>query len=109
MQPFTEKVVQIIRNIPPGKVMTYGQIAKLAGNPRGARQVVRILHSLSQTYGLPWHRVINAKGEVAIHDEEQSNEQISALKQEGVEFDRQNKVDLLRYRYDHEWNDIDLI
>ncbi|MCF6411713.1 MGMT family protein [Pseudalkalibacillus salsuginis] len=109
MQPFTEKVVQIIRIIPPGKVMTYGQIAKLAGNPRGARQVVRILHSLSRTYGLPWHRVINAKGEVAIHDEGQSNEQMSALKQEGIEFDEYDKVDLTIYRFDPEWNDVDLI
>ncbi|WP_408006312.1 MGMT family protein [Pseudalkalibacillus sp. A8] len=109
MQPFTEKVVHIIQHIPAGKVMTYGQISKLAGNPRGARQVVRILHSMSQRYGLPWHRVINAKGEVAIQDEEHNNEQMAALKQEGIQFNKQNKVDLSLYRYDPEWNDIDII
>ena len=46
--------------------MTYGQIATLAGSPRGARQVVRVLHTLSEKYKLPWHRVINSKGEISI-------------------------------------------
>ena len=46
---FTERAVAIIKQIPEGKVMTYGQIADLAGSPRGARQVVRILHSMSKS------------------------------------------------------------
>lgn len=46
---FTERAVAIIKQIPEGKVMTYGQIAGLAGSPRGARQVVRILHSMSKS------------------------------------------------------------
>ena len=46
MTPFTENVVTIIRSIPEGKVMTYGQIARLAGSPRAARQVVRNTHTL---------------------------------------------------------------
>ena len=61
MNPFTERVINIIKSIPIGKVMSYGQIAKVAGSPRGARQVVRILHSMSEKHKLPWHRVINAK------------------------------------------------
>lgn len=64
MTPFTEEVIRIIKHIPRGKVMTYGQIAGEAGSPRGARQVVRILHSMSEKYELPWHRVMNAKGEL---------------------------------------------
>lgn len=62
MQPFTARVLQIILLIPEGKVMTYGQIAAEAGSPRGARQVVRILHTLSQKHRLPWHRVVNRLG-----------------------------------------------
>ena len=67
MELFTKRVIDIIRAIPVGKVMTYGQIARCAGNPGGARQVARILHSMSKKYKLPWHRVINAKGKISDH------------------------------------------
>jgi methylated-DNA-protein-cysteine methyltransferase-like protein len=69
MTEFTERVIAVISNIPFGKVMTYGQIAAYAGNPRGARQVSRILHSLSEKYDLPWHRVINSKGGISLTGE----------------------------------------
>ncbi len=71
MTPFTQDVVALIRAIPAGRVATYGQIARLAGNPRAARQVVRILHSMSQAERLPWHRVVNAKGEISQGIEQQ--------------------------------------
>ncbi|MFL2099609.1 MGMT family protein [Desemzia sp. FAM 23991] len=99
MTTFTERVVRIIRSIPTGKVMTYGQIAALAGNPRGARQVVRILHSMSQKHDLPWHRIINAKGEIAIKDEVGSFTQKDRLLSEGIMLTRSGKVDLTRYRH----------
>ena len=66
MTKFTEEVLDIIKMIPKGKVMTYGQIAAYAGNPRGARQVSRILHSMSSSHELPWHRVINSKGGISL-------------------------------------------
>ncbi|NMO79844.1 MGMT family protein [Niallia alba] len=69
MRPFTKKVVEIIADIPEGKVMTYGQIAAIAGSPRGARQVVRILHTLSEKYQLPWQRVLNSKGCIGLPGE----------------------------------------
>ena len=47
MNPFTKRTIDIIQSIPEGQIMTYGQIASLAGNSRGARQVVRVLHSMS--------------------------------------------------------------
>lgn len=99
MTPFTERVIQIIQSIPNGKVMTYGQVAALAGNPRGARQVVRILHSMSRKYNLPWHRIINAKGEVAIKDAEGSFTQKDRLLSEGIILTDSGKVDLSVYRY----------
>ena len=80
--------------------MTYGQIAKLAGSPRGARQVVRILHSMSHTYKLPWHRVINAKGEVAIKDDEGHFVQVASLKSEGIQLDENGRIDVEKYRWD---------
>ena len=69
MTKFTEDVLEIIKMIPRGKVMTYGQIATLANNPRGARQVSRILHTMSTKYNLPWHRVINSKGTISLTGE----------------------------------------
>jgi methylated-DNA-protein-cysteine methyltransferase related protein len=98
MQPFTERAVTIIKNIPNGKVMTYGQIARLAGSPRGARQVVRILHSLSRKHNLPWHRVINSKGEISFKDEEQR----LLLECEGIEISKKGFILLERYLYQPE-------
>ena len=69
MTVFTEQVLEIIKLIPYGKVMTYGQIATYAGNPRGARQVSRILSGMSQKYNLPWHRIINSKGGISLPGE----------------------------------------
>jgi len=102
MKPFTEKVISIIEGIPAGKVMSYGQIARHAGSPRGARQVVRILHTMSEKYDLPWHRVVNAKGEIAIKDEEGSFEQKQRLEGEGVVFLGEYKVNMEQSRFDPE-------
>lgn len=102
MTAFTEKVIQIILSIPPGKVMTYGQIARLAGSPRAARQVIRILHSMSKKYRLPWHRVINAKGEISVKDDESYNEQILNLEMEGVEVSSNGVINLQEYQANYE-------
>jgi len=107
MNPFTEKVIQIIKSIPSGKVMTYGQVAKVAGSPRGARQIVRILHSMSAKHNLPWHRVINAKGEIVIADEESAYSQKAMLAAEGVYFFANGRVNLEKSRYDLNLTDED--
>ena len=95
MNLFTKRVVTIIQEIPPGYVMSYGQVAAAAGNPRGARQVVRILHLMSEKYELPWHRIINAKGEISLSGKDQRG----LLEAEGVEFSLNGKVDLATYRW----------
>ncbi|MCA0990940.1 MGMT family protein [Pseudalkalibacillus hwajinpoensis] len=100
MEEFTKNVVTIIKKIPPGKVMTYGQIAKCAGSPRGARQVVRVLHTMSRKHELPWHRVINAKGEIGLKSEDGYIDQKMMLEGEGIVFLPNSKVDLTIYRYD---------
>ena len=99
MHPFTRRVIEIIQSIPEGKVMAYGQIAEMAGSKRGARQVVRILHTMSKAHRLPWHRVVNAKGEIAIKEEEARFEQIHSLEEEGVKVDEEGKIHLNNYRY----------
>lgn len=100
MTPFTENVIEIIRGIPEGKVMTYGQIARLAGSPRAARQVVRILHSMSKKHRLPWHRVINVKGQIALKEDETYNEQVLSLEAEGVEIGLGGVIDLKKYQWE---------
>lgn len=101
MVPFTKRVVGIILDIPVGRVMTYGQVARVAGNPRGARQVARILHSMSAKYELPWHRIINAQGGISTPSdrEEKGGLQRELLETEGVEFLENGKVDLQVYRW----------
>lgn len=99
MNLFTERAITIMKQIPAGKVMSYGQVAALAGSPRGARQIVRILHSMSRKYDIPWHRVINAKGEIGFKDEEQLIEQKRRLEMEQIVVDENNRIDLAKYRY----------
>lgn len=83
MQIFTERVVKIIKNIPEGQIMSYGEIAAKAGNPRAARQVSRILHTMTSKFNLPWHRVLNKNHEVTIKNEANAKEQIILLEAEG--------------------------
>jgi methylated-DNA-protein-cysteine methyltransferase related protein len=99
MQPFTERVVEIIKNIPEGKVMTYGQIAREAGSPRAARQVVRALHSMSRKHRLPWHRVVNAKGQIALKEDDSYTEQLFSLESEGIQIGLNGIIDLEKYQY----------
>ncbi|MGG0643941.1 MGMT family protein [Sporosarcina gallistercoris] len=101
MNPFTGKAIQAIQSIPPGYVMTYGQVAAAAGNRRAARQVVRVLHSMSASHHLPWHRIINAKGGIStpVDAEEKGNRQRQLLEAEGVSFLPDGTIDLTVYRW----------
>ncbi len=99
LSPFTVKVIATIKDIPAGKVMTYGQIARIAGSPRGARQVVRILHSMSKSHQLPWHRVVDRKGQIVLADPFAKEEQSLALQSEGVTVSADGIVDLTEYLY----------
>jgi len=85
---FRKRVYEIVRLVPFGKVTTYGFVSLLAGAPRNARQVGWALHTLPNHLvdAVPWHRVINAKGEVSTHpDEAGTYRQIARLREEGIE------------------------
>ncbi|MFC1850191.1 MGMT family protein [candidate division CSSED10-310 bacterium] len=97
VQHFTKHILALIKRVPPGKVATYGQIAAYAGNPRAARQVVRILHTLSRQENLPWHRIINSKGRISLKPGLGYEEQRFLLTQEGVEFNERDIIDLERF------------
>ena len=95
-----QRIYAVVRRIPRGRVATYGQVAALAGLPGHARQVGYALHALPQGTGLPWHRVINAKGEVSRR--RRPGDELSQrmrLEQEGVGFDLRGRVALARVRW----------
>src|SRR5690625_5216938 len=99
MMPFTEKAIAILQKVPHGKVATYGQIARLAGNRRAARQIARILYSMSEKYQLPWHRVINAQGEIVSPNAEEQRE---LLLIEKITINQNNRVNLKIYQWQPE-------
>lgn len=80
----TIAILEEIRSIPYGKVDTYGNIAARSGYPNSARQVARILHSLSAKEKLPWHRVVGRRGIIALKGQAKE-EQILLLRSEGVD------------------------
>lgn len=87
----TSAIIETIKQVPYGKVASYGLVALVAGYPNGARQVVRVLSTLSDKEGLPWHRVVNKKGEIVLTGDGEC-EQIALLKREGVTFISEGKV-----------------
>ncbi|HAO24006.1 MAG: cysteine methyltransferase [Methylophaga sp.] len=91
---------QVVAMIPEGKVATYGQIARICGYPGHARYVGTTLKQLPDDSDLPWHRVINAKGEIAFPvGSDGYQRQRKLLENEGVQF-KQNKIKLLDYRWE---------
>ncbi len=97
-----QRIYDVVRRIPEGQVATYGQIASVAGLPRSARQVGYALHALAGGSNVPWHRVINARGEVSSRTANPGweNVQEQMLEEEGVVFDPLGRVDLQRFRWD---------
>ena len=93
----THRIVGQIRAVPRGKVSCYRDIALRAGLPNGARQVVRVLHSLSEKLELPWHRIIRRDGSIALSEGAGKELQISLLQSEGVEVSSGGKVDMRRF------------
>jgi methylated-DNA-protein-cysteine methyltransferase-like protein len=93
----TGRIIEQILNIPEGRVSSYRDIALKAGLPNGARQTVRVLHSMSEKHSLPWHRIIRSNGNIALGEGEGKELQISLLRAEGVEVSPDGKVDMNKY------------
>lgn len=93
-------ICAVIRRIPEGWVATYGQVAAMAGLPRRARLVGRVLQHLDAATDIPWHRVVNARGEVSYSPSRNGGDAVQQrlLEKEGVEFDDRNRFDLERFR-----------
>jgi methylated-DNA-protein-cysteine methyltransferase related protein len=92
------KIYHAVKRIPRGRVASYGQIATLAGLDGHARQVGYALHALPSKLDVPWHRVVNAKGEISPRSSGDSHElQRLLLEEEGVELDLRGRIDLRRF------------
>ena len=97
---FYEYVYALVRQVPPGKVVTYGQVAALLGQPRAARAVGYALRFLPAGTDVPWHRVINHRGQISLRIPPESPLlQRLLLEEEGVVFDAEGRVDLAVYRW----------
>ena len=94
-----DRIFSVVRRVPRGRVVTYGQVAELAGLAGRARQVGYALHSLSGASALPWQRVINAAGGISLHPMDGGVSQRLLLEREGVRFDARGRVDLARYQW----------
>jgi len=98
--PVRERIYEVVARIPRGRVATYGQVAALAGMRGHARQVGYALHALPAESAVPWHRVINARGEISRRSVSGPEEvQRARLEAEGVRLAQDGRVDLGRYRW----------
>ena len=98
MTDTTRKIIEQILAVPKGRVSSYGGIAAKAGLPNGARQTVRVLHSMSEKHALPWYRIIRSDGRIALEGEGRAL-QITLLRGEGVKVSADGRVDMSKYGY----------
>lgn len=95
-----DRIYSAVCRIPKGKVATYGQIAALIGFPRHARQIGYALAALDDSRAVPWHRVINARGEISQRRKPGYEDyQRILLEDEGVTFDHRGRVSLVKYQW----------
>jgi methylated-DNA-protein-cysteine methyltransferase-like protein len=97
--PFRERVIAVVRAIPRGRVLTYGQVAFLIGAPRGARQVGRVLYLLGPLTSVPWQRVVNRFGGLSTYKIGRGDLQRRRLEAEGIRFAADGTVDLSSYQW----------
>ncbi|MDA0267036.1 MAG: MGMT family protein [Cyanobacteria bacterium] len=101
MTKLYDRIYAVVREIPQGQVATYGQVAELAGLIGKPRLVGYALYRVDAADAVPWHRVINAKGEVSHRLSRNGSDYLQRvlLEDEGVVFTAKGKVDLATYRW----------
>jgi methylated-DNA-protein-cysteine methyltransferase-like protein len=95
------KIWAVVALIPKGRVSTYGQVARLAGFPNHARLAGYALHALPARSRVPWHRVVNAKGEVSPRRDGSEHHLLQRvlLEKERVRFDARGRIPLAVFRW----------
>jgi methylated-DNA-protein-cysteine methyltransferase-like protein len=92
-----EKVYAIVRQVPQGKVVTYGQVAFWLGWTNGARTVGWAMRATPSGSGVPWHRVVNSQGRISL---EETDEQRVRLEAEGVRFNEAGRINLREFMWE---------
>ncbi len=96
---WVKAVWQVVQGIPRGHVLTYGEVARLAGMSRAARRVSQAMRRAPRDMDLPWHRVVNAQGKISFPEDSSGfRRQKDRLEAEGVGF-LKGRIDLDRYGY----------
>lgn len=99
-QTFYERVYDVVRRVPSGRVVTYGQVALLVGSPAAARATGYALHYLPDDSDVPWWRVVNASGGISLKGRgAQAELQKQVLEREGIVFDAMGRIDLRAFRW----------
>ncbi|MEH6570911.1 MAG: MGMT family protein [Halioglobus sp.] len=97
---FNQRIWQVVTMIPPGKVATYGDVARHAGLAKAARLVGRALGQLPRDTAIPWHRVLNSQGKISLPTGSASQySQRERLESEGIVFKGAINLDLKKYRW----------
>ena len=99
MTDSTRRIIDTVLAIPKGKVSSYRDIAAKAGLPNGARQVVRVLHAMSEKHMLPWHRIIRADGFIALKQYQGGDLQTRLLCSEGIAVSKTGQVNMGLHGY----------
>ncbi len=98
-RPLYERIYDVVRQVPPGRVITYGQVAKLVGGI-SAQMVGFALAALPEGNDVPWQRVINAQGKISPHGFGFGSAlQRDLLVDEGIEFGLEERIDLEKYSW----------
>jgi len=99
-ETFYDRVYDLIRRVPEGSVVTYGQVAALLGAPAASRAVGYALRALPSSSDVPWWRVINARGAISLKGRGPGADiQRDLLEREGVSFDADGVVNLRAFRW----------
>ncbi|HTD51773.1 MAG TPA: MGMT family protein [Thermoanaerobaculia bacterium] len=101
LSPRYERIYAVVSRIPRGRVATYGQVARLAGLAGQARLVGYALSALETGSGVPWHRVVNAAGQISLRQDggPAGRVQRVLLQRERVRFDARDRISLERFRW----------
>lgn len=98
---FFHQVYELVRSVPPGKVVTYGQVARWLGKANGARAVGWAMRALPKGSDVPWQRVVNSRGELSLTSQGKDLQR-ALLESEGIQFDDRGRIDLHESGWDGE-------
>jgi methylated-DNA-protein-cysteine methyltransferase-like protein len=103
MADFAAAVYRVVRQCPRGRIVSYGGVAAMLGQPRAARAVGRALNALPADTHVPWWRVVNSRGEISLRGVESgAGLQRKLLEREGIRFDRSGRISWKQYGWQGE-------